>query len=188
MEDMKRYVLLHAHTKDREEGRKGSLTDTSLSELGEKEAEDLVPTLKKNTYDIFFVSSLRRTADTLTPFLGTLINPEVIINDLTIERDLGLLTNTTREQFKTYLKDHEVVDRISWQPPKGESILQVQERAKKFLEYLKNNFADKTVLVCGHKVFLRCLELLIIGKPIGEFYSENPPRLQPAELRYYEVK
>lgn len=185
---MKIYLLRHAKTKDTENGINGSRTDTPLSETGREEAGSIVSVLGKNVYNVFIVSPLCRTVQTIQPFLSTISNPRILVSNLTTERDLGLLTNSTKEEFKKYLADHGVTDRIAWQPPQGESTLQVGERAKEFLSYLKNEHAEESVLICGHQNFLRCLELLILERQLSDFYSDNPARLKPLELRVYDVQ
>ncbi len=182
---MEIYLLRHLSTVDTEQGVNGSRSDTPLSESGKKQAQELVSVLSKHNFDLFIVSPLMRTKQTLQPYLDTLDNPKVITEPLTIERDLGLLTNTRSGDGKieAHRKD-QGTDKISWRPPEGESILDVYERAKKFLDKLKNIDAGR-ILICGHQNFLRNLELLLLKRPPEDFYSESPPRLKPGEMRVY---
>ena len=184
---VKIYLLRHVQSDDTEKGINGSHTNSSLSNAGRKEAEKLIPILSKNHYDIFIASPLKRTKETIEPYLHTLENPTVLVDALTNERDLGKLTNTTREQLKNYIEEHKITDRIAWQPPQGEAILEVYERAKRFLKHLQENYPSKNILICGHQNFLRCLELLILGRSIYEFYSYEPERLKPGEMRTYDI-
>jgi len=190
IKNIKLYLLRHSPTKDNEQGINGSQTDTPLSEKGKKLARGLIPKLSKKNYDLIIVSPLKRTFQTIQPYLDSLKQKiPVKTNSLTIERDLGDLTNTVAGdgQIKTH-REKSGQDRIAWIPPNGESILDVYKRAKKFLQEIKNKFPKRTILICGHQNFLRCFEMLILNRPISDFYSDNPPRLKNNEMRYYKIK
>ena len=75
------------------------------------------------------------------------------------------------------------MDRVSFKPPGGESILEVYERAKEFLESLKSKFGGENILICGHKNFLTCLEILLTGKDIKDYYSFK--ELENGEIREF---
>lgn len=183
---MKIFLLRHVQTLDNAAGINGSRTNSLLSEEGKNQAKKLVSQLKKNKYDIIFVSQVHRTLETVQPYLESLkkAKPEIILSELTHERDLGELTDTPKGAITKYKEENNIKDdKIVWIPPKGESILDVTERAKKFLELLKEKYSDKSILICGHQVFLRCLELLLLDKSPYEFYSDNPPILKNGELR-----
>jgi broad specificity phosphatase PhoE len=184
---MKIYILRHLATTDNEQGINGAQTDTPLSEKGKLRAKELVPELSENTYDAFIVSPLQRTLQTIQPYLDTLDNPKIIIEPLTIERDLGTLTNSRDGDglIETHRKE-QGLDNISWTPPEGESIHHVYARARKFLENLKRLQYD-SVLVSGHQNFLRCFEMLLLGRPAEDFYIEEPPLLKNGERRVYEI-
>jgi len=187
---IKLYLLRHAPTTDTEQGINGSQTDTLLSERGKKMAKNLVPKLSKKNYNLIIISPLKRTSQTIKPYLDSLKQKIPIeINPLTIERNLGDLTNTVvgDGQIKSH-REKSGQDKIAWTPPRGESILDVYERAKKFLEEIRKKYHGKTILLCGHQNFLRCFEMLILNRPIYDFYSDNPPRLKTCEMRYYEIK
>jgi broad specificity phosphatase PhoE len=182
---MKIYLLRHLPTTDTEQGINGSQTDTPLSESSLQRAQELVPKLSKHTYDLFIVSPLIRTRQTIQPFLETLDETNVIEEPLTIERDLGRLTNTRKGDGKIEKSQQDQGgDTIAWTPLEGESILDVYERAKQFLEKLKIMDAE-SVLISGHQNFLRNLELVLLDRSPYEFYSEQPPLLENGEMREY---
>lgn len=183
-------LLRHALSTDNEKGINGSQTDAPLSDKGKKMAKDLVPELSKKNYNLIIVSPLKRTLQTVQPFVDSLNHKiSVDVNPLTIERDLGDLTNTLAGdgQIKAH-RERSKQDRISWVPPNGESILDVYKRAKKFFEEIKEKYPSKTILICSHQNFLRCLEMLLLNRPINDFYSDNPSRLKNMEMRCYKIK
>lgn len=167
---MKIFLLRHTESMGNERRIADSVIDTELSEKGIKDAKKLISALSKNNYDIFITSPLRRTLETLGPFLSTLNNPKVIKDPLTTERNLGEFTGSPIGTFAKYCQDNSL-DRISFRPAKGESVADVYERAKEFLPNIKENYHDKSILICGHAIFLHCLELLLRDIPLSDFYS-----------------
>ena len=183
---MKIYILRHLQTTDNESGINGAQTDTPLSKAGKELAEDLVNKLSENKYDAFVISPLQRTLQTIQPFLETVDSPIVITEPLTIERDLGELTNSRDgDGLIEKHKGEQGTDAIDWTPPHGESINDVYARAEKFLERL-SLLPHETVLVSGHQNFLRCLEMHLLNRPAKDFYICEPPLLKNGEMRLYE--
>lgn len=185
------FLLRHCVTTDSEKGINGSQTDTPLSASGLQEAKELIPKLSQQNYDLIIVSSLRRTIQSVTPYLDALDRkPQVVVEPLTIERSLGSLTNT-------FVGDGKIAadmlasgkSKIEWAPPDGESSVQVYQRARKFLKKIEQK-KEKNILICGHQNFLRCVELILRSEPIDDehFYSELPPRLKPGEMREYTLR
>ncbi|MEK6934881.1 MAG: histidine phosphatase family protein [Nanoarchaeota archaeon] len=66
-----------------------------------------------------------------------------------------------------------------------ESILDVFERAKKFVKYLKETYNNENILIVGHKNFLMCLEIVLTGKDIMHYYSFKS--LENAEIREFHL-
>lgn len=183
------YILRHCSTADSEKGINGSQTDTPLSDLGLLQAKQSISKISQYNYDLIFISPLQRTKQTIEPYLDTLkVQPEIIIEPLTIERDLGVLTNTITGDGKVPASmAASGKTKVEWIPEGGESTVMVYKRAKEFLEKLKSR-NEQNILVCSHQNFLRCLELILTDQPIDDehFYNENPPRLEPGEIRKYE--
>lgn len=167
---MKIFILRHTKSVGNEKKILDSNLDSNLSEEGLKQARELVPILSRHKFDIFIVSPLKRTIKTIKPYLETLSNPKVIVNDLTLEREGGKFIGGPQSGIMDYCEQNNL-DKVSFRPKGGESILDVYERAKKFVQFLKENFKNKSILICGHKNFLMCLEIVLTNKDIKEFYS-----------------
>ena len=184
------YLIRHCITKDSELGINGSLTDTPLSENGLIQARSLIPTLSKFNYDLIIISPLQRTKQTIQPYVDSLkLSPEIVVEVLTLERDLGLLTNSVNDDGQipaSILASGKT--KTEWVPPQGESTIQVYLRAKRFLNSLKKR-QKSHILICGHQNFLRCLEMAIKDIPINDdsFFSDSPPRMEFGELRVYQL-
>jgi len=182
------YLLRHSHTADSEQGINGSRTDTPLSPGGWGLARSLVSKLAEHNYDLIIVSPLQRTRQTIEPYLQTLKDqPPVIVDPLTLERELGIFTNTVIGDGKIPADQKKWGgERTAWLPEGGESTVMVSQRARKFLEQLRQR-PERSILICGHQNFLRCLELLIRNEPVDDehYYSSDPPILDLGVLREY---
>lgn len=176
---MKLYLLRHTQSVGNEKKVLDSRLDYDLSEKGKKQADDIAITLEKYKFDFVIVSPLKRTQDTIKPFLQR--HPlKVIVSDLTLERDGGVFTGKNQEAIKEFCEKNSL-ERVSFRPENGESILDVFERAKKFVRYLKKTYKNESILIVGNKNFLMCLEIAITGNDIMGYYSCKP--LENAEIR-----
>ena len=170
---MKIILLRHAETTSNKNDKADSQTDAELTEKGQKDAHNLISKLEDLKIDVFIVSPLKRNLQTIQPFLDTLNDPKVIFSKLTIERNLGDFTGTPIGTFQKYCDDKNE-DKVFCRPKNGESIVDAHERAKKFLQFLKKNYKNKTILVCGHKNFLMCFEILLRDLDIKNYYKYKP--------------
>lgn len=181
---MRIFLLRHTESLSNKQEIAGSRMDTELSERGIEEAQELVATLSENNYDLFVVSPLKRTIQTIRPFLDTLKNPRVITEPLTIERDLGEFTGTPSGTFTRHCKENNL-DKVLFRPGNGESVIDVYERAKKFFNLAVEQYKEESILICGHEIFLRCLELVLSGEPVEKYYLIRP--LSNGEIREFKV-
>ncbi len=68
----------------------------------------------------------------------------------------------------------------------GDSLEETFGRAQSFLDFLKKDFQDATVLTCGHQISLSCLALLLRGEPLERFSDTEP--FEYGEVRTFGVK
>ena len=179
------FLLRHTESLSNKQGIADSgVMDTELSERGIEEAQELVAALSENNYDLFIVSPLKRAIQTIRPFLDTLKNPRVVTEPLIIERDLGEFAGTPRGTFTRYCEENNL-DKVSFRPENGESVIDVYERAKKFFNLVVEQYKEKTILICGHQIFLRCLELVLSGEPVEKYHLIKS--LSNGEIREFEI-
>ncbi len=181
---MKIVLLRHAETTSNKNNKADSQIDAELTENGWKDAHNLIPKLKNLKIDVFIVSPLKRNLQTIQPFLDTLDNPKVIVNNLTIERNLGDFTGTPMGVFQKFCDDNNE-DKVFCKPKNGESIADTYKRAKKFLLFLEENYKNKTILICGHKNFLMCFETLLRNLDIKDYYKFKS--LKNTEIREFNI-
>jgi len=185
---MKLYVVRHAESVGNaldviDDNSLKSPDTNHLSEKGKEQAKVLAGLLDAYTFDAVIVSPLKRTRETLEPYLRKHhLTP--IISILTAERNYGVFIGKPRSYPREYCMANGL-DRVSFRPEGGESILDQYERAKRCLSWLKESFNGKTVLICGHVNFLRCLDIAIKGLDIKGFYTYKG--LENGEIREYEI-
>lgn len=156
-----------------------------LSEKGKLQAIEVAKKLKGRKFDFVIISPFKRTLETLEPYLRN-IDIKVIYSDLTCERNTGVFAGKPKSAIKEYCLAYHITDRVNFKPKNGESIAQVYQRAKKFLDYLRKNFKDKSILLCGHVNFLRCLDIAINNHDIDNFYSYES--LRNGEIKDYILR
>ncbi|MFH1501260.1 MAG: histidine phosphatase family protein [archaeon] len=181
---MRIILLRHSESISNKKDKADSQIDSGLTAQGKEDAQKLISKLKNLKIDLFIISPLKRNLQTIQPFLSTINKPKVIVEDITLERNLGDFTGSEMGAFQRYC-DENKLDKVFYKPENGESIADTYERAKKFLRSLKK-YSDKTILVCGHKNFLMCLEVLIKGEDIRDYYNFIP--LKNSEIREFEIK
>jgi len=183
---MKIFLLRHTQTSDSASHVNGSRRDLHLSVNGIQQANDLIPSLEKNLYDMIFVSPLARSYETVEPYIKKAKFKHPILKDeLLNERDLGIYTGT-KEGIVAAEMSKGGQQKVEWIPKGGESTRMVYERAQLFYQKLKKISVD-SVLVCAHQNILRCLELIIMNLPLTDdnYYNYVPPRLDYGEIREF---
>lgn len=155
-----------------------------LTEEGIRQANEILPKLKAHKFDVIIISPLKRTMQTIQPYLDSLkVKPEVIVLDIVSERELGDLAGITMEELGK-IKEGSGVGAVEWLPPNGESQFHVLDRAKEFVEYLKKNYdKNSKILLCSHTNFLRTLDIFLTGRNISEFSKQQG--LKNGELKKY---
>lgn len=139
-----------------------------LTERGRNQAVQLRNTLVQSgvSFDALLTSDLQRTIDT-TQIVNEAFHLQPMLCPLLRERDWGSLTgHTIAEAHQVSL------------PADAETVEQLFERARQFLEYVSQTFPNQHVLCIGHGLFCRC----IIAANEGCLISDVP-RMQNAEVR-----
>ncbi len=169
---MKLYLVRHGKTDWNLSKLIQGKTDVPISDIGIKASKKIAKQLRDVHFDICFSSSLKRALDTAEIIVDG--KCEIIPSDLLMERDLGRLEGTLVHNYKikefwdlNYKKDANGVE-----TPK-----ELLARTKKFLDYLKKNYSDKTILVVSHSGTIKALHYNIIGydenTDLTKFYSNH---------------
>jgi probable phosphoglycerate mutase len=148
----------------------GSKIDSRLTRKGRKQAKELVKKIKIKP-DIIFSSPLKRAKQTAYYFIKKYKIKPVIL-DILKEQDFGdwsgldatKVKKLYPKSFFSYANGEKSNFVINC--PNGESYEQIKKRAKKFLDFLKENYKNKTIFVFSHGVFIiSIIELITKIKP-----------------------
>ncbi len=116
--------------------------DCNLSENGLKQTQKKAKNFDSSKFDLCFCSPLKRTRQTAQILVPNL---QIIYDERIIERSLGDLENTPNSDEKQFL-----LNQIDSAPNNGESINDIQKRVNDFINFLKENYSDKKILVITH--------------------------------------
>lgn len=152
---MRIYLIRHAKQKS-----KLCNDNTSLCEIGRKQAELLGKRMESYRIDAVYASDLTRAIETATIMMEQWKRPmDVIIREELRETDFGQLTYMTDEDIKVIYKEfmesryHVEED---WAYPGGESGQEVYERARKVIDEMLSA-GHKNVAVVTHGGTIRVM-------------------------------
>lgn len=145
-------------------------TQGELNEKGREQAREVCSRLEDEAIDVFISSDLKRSLDTCR-IIAEPHKAEVITTPLLRERDWGSFTG----RFIPDLKDE------PW-PSDIESMGQLKERARRFLEYVRKTYPGKRVLAVGHGIINKAICSVFYGKPMNEI-----KRMENAEVRILQI-
>lgn len=144
--------FVHGTTYDNQSNLCSGFKDVSLNELGKKQAFNLGKTIKdKNIkFDVFFTSDLKRA---------------VISSDIAFKEYKKIVDPRLRECNYGDLdgKDKSLViyeDHIDKPFPNGESLQDVLNRMIDFVDFIKENYPNKTIGVMSHRAPQLALEVI----------------------------
>ncbi len=153
------FLMRHAMTVWNREGRIQGQMDTPLAPEGERQIEAWRDVLKSLGLDSICSSDLGRARATARGLNQTLALP-LLTEPRLREQDWGRWTGRVHRRLKT--EDAERYRRETargwhFQPPAGESHLQVLERALGALADLARRLEARRILVVTHEGVLKCL-------------------------------
>ncbi len=145
--------------------------NTSLDEVGEKQALDVANRLKKlKKIDLIFSSPLNRAHETLKPFLNCNINA-VVYSWLLSERNFGCVEGVCmNEPNKKNSKKLKILNKTrnpNFRPTGGESLNDINQRVINFISLLRELNKLKTIICITHGGFLDILFRIVNNFPIN---------------------
>ena len=149
-------------------------SDGALTETGREQARAIAEVLKDKAIDKIISSPLVRAKDTAEE-IARYHNLPVIVNPILREWHCGTLDGLPAEALFTAMKNIRVPI-AEFRPEGGETLTEVQGRARQFLDVVENDYDGLRVVVCSHGDFLRMLISLLLGISIeeaNEIHLEN---------------
>lgn len=147
---MKLYVVRHGQTLANIEKTVSGDKESPLTIEGIKQAVALGEVFKDIKFDVVFSSPLLRAIDTARLITKKTVRIDERIN----ERDYGLnegkpIKNTNPDELWDY--------KLNTDKYENETVKDLLKRTKDFINFLKENYKDKTVLVVTHSGVSRAI-------------------------------
>lgn len=153
------YIIRHGETEfNRLQIVQGSGVDSDLNEIGHGQARAFFETYRDIEFQLVVTSKLRRTHQTVRPFLDKNI-PWIEtedINEISWGAHEGLPATPERTALYTAMINHWQNGNLDASLPEGETAAQLQERVQRFVAWLKTR-PEKHILIATHGRTLRCL-------------------------------
>lgn len=156
-------LLRHGQTDWNIDFRLQGVTDIPLNETGIAQARDAAAAIDAFEWDLVLTSPLSRARDTAAIVAEANGLAEVIVEPLLLERSFGEAEGLAYEEWKARYADTNVV-------PGGETLAELESRARLLLDTLVANHHGKRVLAVSHGALIRKI-LTIISD--GEFPREG---------------
>lgn len=160
------YLARHGETVDNAAKIMQGQTHGQLNQRGVEQAEELARRLAGERIDAFVASDLRRavqTAEIIAAPHGKAIDTTPLLR----ERDWGGFTG----RYIPDLKDE------PW-PADVETLEQLLDRARRFIEHVAAAYPAMTVLAVGHGIINKAIQAVYHNKPMSEIQ-----RMGNAEVR-----
>ena len=166
----KLYLIRHGQTVDNVNQIMQGQTQGELTAEGEEQARQLRDQLSRTHFDAFVSSDLKRSVDTCR-IIAEPSGMDVVQTPLLRERDWGGFTG----RFIPDLKGEVWPDDI-------ESLEELQARAKRFLNFIRQQYPEKTVLAVGHGIINKAIQAVFYKKTMRDI-----PRMANAEIRILDL-
>mgnify|MGYP003418388047 CR=1 FL=1 len=159
--------FVHGTTTDNEKEISSGWSDVELSQLGVEQSIRLKEQTKDKTFDVVFCSDLQRAVKSAELAWGGMypIVPDARLR----ECNYGKL-NAAPSVIVEPMQEEECINKPF---PEGESYEDVKARVADFLEFLKNNYNDKSVAIVGHKAPQLALDVLLKDKTWQEALADD---------------
>ena len=168
------YLVRHGETVDNANHIMQGQTPGELNENGIKQAEELAERLKDELIDAFVSSDLQRSIQTCE-LIAAPHGKTITTTPLLRERDWGSFTGK-------YIPDLANLNDPSLWPDDIESLDALQARAKEFLTWVKEEYADKKVLAVGHGIINKAIQSVYYHKAMNELKPMSNAEVRMLEL------
>ncbi|MFP4119101.1 MAG: histidine phosphatase family protein [Candidatus Woesearchaeota archaeon] len=139
-----------------------------LTVKGELQAKLLAKRLKDENFDIIYTSELYRTLQT-AEFINEYHNVTHKVDERINDRKTGFDSRPIRE-FYTFVSK----DPIHTRSPGGETLLDVRERVKSFLDDLKTQPHER-ILIVTHSLVVKLMYVIVNKRPLEDLFAMNVP-------------
>jgi len=153
------YLIRHGQTDyNKRNIIQGSGVDSDLNETGRNQAKAFHQAYKNINFEALFISGLKRTQQTVQPFIEGGMKPEKWeqLNEMNWGIHEGKPSSPT--MIANYRKLIQAWNQGDFEQrvPQGESAFEMGSRLNEFIQYIKGR-TEQRILVCSHGRAIRCL-------------------------------
>lgn len=153
---MKITMIRHGKTDYNIDGKIQGRINIPLSDSGRREVKRLKYKIKDTSFDVCFSSPLIRTVETAMILVGDRV--EIKIDDRLIERNMG---NMEGKLYKDYDGVAHWDYNLNLSDNGIEPVQDILKRTEDFVNYLKENYSDKNILIVSHSATIRALHHIL---------------------------
>jgi broad specificity phosphatase PhoE len=164
------YLIRHGETDYNRRGIvQGSGVDADLNEMGRAQARAFFETYQAVPFQKVYISALRRTRQSVEPFLELGLPVEVFagLNEISWGRMEGKIPNNDHNAYYHGLMLAWAEGRTDTTTDGGESPQQVMERQRPVIDTILARPDEDPILICMHGRAMRILLAWITGQPLS---------------------
>ena len=158
--------FVHGTTTDNEKDISSGWKDVELSRLGIEQSKNLPNQIGDKNFDTVFCSDLKRAVDSAKISFGEKF--EIKTDKRLRECNYGDYNGKSSKIVEPMQEEC-----ISKKFPNGESYEDVKNRIEDFLNYLRENYDEKSVAIIAHKAPQLALDVFVKGKTWEQAFAED---------------
>lgn len=146
------YIIRHGQSEDNIAGILGGNRDSSLTELGMKQAESAASQILDKGISLIYSSPLRRALTTANIIAAILGIKDIIPDERLRERDFGILTGKPYSDIEELASGIIQTEKIRYflNAPQAESFPDTYLRGQEFIREIIDRHTDDNILIVTH--------------------------------------
>jgi broad specificity phosphatase PhoE len=163
------YIIRHGQTDFNLKGIvQGSGVDISLNDQGRSQANAFFEMYKDVKFDKIYTSQLKRTKESVQPFLNLGIEHEAFtgLNEISWGANEGRRITEEEDKYYHWMLEQWQQGNTSQRIEGGESPEDLVARQKPVLQYILNQKKEDTILICMHGRAIRILLCNLLNYPL----------------------
>lgn len=153
---MKITLVRHGQTEYNYNQKIQGISNIPLNDTGRRQCKRLKDQILNKHFDICFSSPLVRAMETAMILVGEKV--QINMDPRLIERDMGKLEGQDREEYD-FMKYWDY--KLNSNDLGIEKIQDIFDRCRRFIEYLEENYKDKSILIVSHGAPIRAMHHIL---------------------------